>query len=164
MRRTAKPAKTAKRDLETFTEVEKLLAAGPVDYLVCLLPSTGKTQKLLSAAILRDGRVAQREAAGDAQLPPAPVLLNAGRGDLIDEDEILLALDEGLLSGAVLDVFAAEPLRPDSPLWQHPDVVITPHIAMLSFGDDVIKVFYDNLARLDSGKDLLYVANWEEGY
>jgi glyoxylate/hydroxypyruvate reductase A len=91
------------------------------EILVCLLPRTRKTEGLLNLALLR--KLKRDGAAGGAWL------VNAGRGQLQVDADIVSALDEGMLAGATLDVFQEEPLASDSPLWSHPKVTITPHNA-----------------------------------
>lgn len=91
------------------------------DILVCLMPHTPETNALLNAA-------AFRELARDGKLQ-GPAFINAGRGKIQVEKDILAALDNGDLHAASLDVFETEPLAPTSPLWTHPQVVITPHNA-----------------------------------
>jgi len=91
------------------------------EILVCLLPRTRDTEGILNLALLR--KLKRDGAAGGA------FLINAGRGALQIDAEILAALDEGTLAGATLDVFQNEPLPADSPLWSHPKVTITPHNA-----------------------------------
>lgn len=91
------------------------------EILVCLLPRTADTEGILNLALLR--RLKRDGAAGGA------FLINAGRGALQVDADILAALEEGTLSGATLDVFQREPLPPDSRLWSHPRVTITPHNA-----------------------------------
>jgi glyoxylate/hydroxypyruvate reductase A len=99
------------------------------EILVCLLPLTSETEGILN---LKTFRLLKRDgAAGGA------FLINAGRGPLQVDADIVMALDEGTLAGATLDVFPQEPLRPDSPLWAHPRVTITPHNA----GDISPRVF-----------------------
>ena len=70
-----------------------------------------------------------------ANMKPGSQLLNAGRGDLIDEDALLVALDRGRPGHAVLDVTRQEPLPQESPLWRHPSVTITPHVSGWHLGD-----------------------------
>jgi glyoxylate/hydroxypyruvate reductase A len=91
------------------------------EILVCLLPRTRDTEGILNLALLR--KLKRDGASGGA------FLINAGRGPLQIDADILVALDEGTLAGATLDVFPHEPLPPNSPLWGHPNVTITPHNA-----------------------------------
>ncbi|PYD48217.1 2-hydroxyacid dehydrogenase [Novacetimonas pomaceti] len=86
------------------------------DILVSLLPSTPRTRDLIDRKLL-------------SHLPRGAGLVNVGRGDQLREGDLMEALDEGRLSGAILDVFRHEPLPPDSPLWDHPAITITPHAA-----------------------------------
>ncbi len=94
------------------------------DILVALLPLTAATRGILNARLFaklaRDGRLG------------GPILLNAGRGGLQNEADILAALDAGVLKGASLDVFEKEPLPRESPLWTHPAVFVSPHNAAIS--------------------------------
>jgi glyoxylate/hydroxypyruvate reductase A len=91
------------------------------DILVCLLPLTSDTRHILSRDVFR--KLSRNGPLG------APVLINAGRGGLQNEADILQCLDDGTLGGASLDVYATEPLPTDSPFWTHPKVVLTPHNA-----------------------------------
>jgi glyoxylate/hydroxypyruvate reductase A len=99
------------------------------EILVCLLPRTRETEGILNLQLFR--KLKRDGAAGGA------FLINAGRGPLQVEADIVTALDDGTLAGATLDVFAHEPLPAGSPLWLHPQVTITPHNA----GDISPKVF-----------------------
>ena len=86
------------------------------DILVNLLPNTPATRNILSAPLFET-------------LPRGARVINLGRGAQLDEADLLSALASGRLSGASLDVFAEEPLRPGHPFWAHPQVVVTPHVA-----------------------------------
>lgn len=94
---------------------------GRTEILVCLLPHTRDTEGLLNRALFR--KLKRDGAAGGA------FLVNAGRGPLQVDADIVAALDDGTLAGATLDVFPQEPLPPQSPLWSHPRVTVTPHNA-----------------------------------
>ena len=99
------------------------------EILVCLLPRTRDTEGLLNVALFR--KLTRDGAAGGA------FLINASRGPLQVDADIVAALDDGTLAGATLDVFPQEPLPPQSPLWSHPKITITPHNA----GDISPRVF-----------------------
>lgn len=86
------------------------------DILVCLLPATEATRGILDARTF-------------GRLPRGACLINAARGSHLVQDDLLAALDSGQIRQAVLDVFEPEPLAGDSPLWSHPGVIVTPHIA-----------------------------------
>lgn len=89
------------------------------DILVCLLPLTPATRGILDARLF-------------AQLPKGAAVINLARGAHLIESDLVAALDSGHLSGASLDVFEREPLPRDNPLWAHPKVVVTPHVASLT--------------------------------
>ncbi len=124
--------------------------AGP-DYLVNTLPSTPDTRGLLSGETL-------------SKCQPGAVLINIGRGDIIDEASLVRAVSEGWLAGAVLDVFPQEPLPEDSPLWSLLGVTITPHVAALSLPGPIADVFVANLARYRAGEPLRHLVDWEREY
>ena len=90
-------------------------------------------------------------------------LLNAGRGDLIDEATLIEALDKGTPGHAVLDVTSVEPLPQDSPLWAHPGVTITPHVSGWHLGDALSDVA-ENFRRLSVGAPLLHEVDRAQGY
>ena len=121
------------------------------DYLVNILPSTPDTVRLLSGDRLKACK-------------PGAVLINIGRGDVIDEESLVRAIESGWISGAILDVFATEPLPPESPLWELPEVTVTPHVAASSFPADVVKIFGENLARYLSQRPLEHLVDWSKGY
>ena len=108
------------------------------EILVCLLPRTRDTEGILNLALLR--KLKRDGPAGGA------FLVNAGRGPLQVDADIVTALDEGALAGCTLDVFPQEPLPPQSPLWAHPKVTMTPHNA----GDISPRVFAPQSSRRSS--------------
>jgi phosphoglycerate dehydrogenase-like enzyme len=125
----------------TFTRLDELLST--VDDLVLALPLTPDTNGLIGAREL-------------ALLRPGARLVNVGRGELIDEDALVDALRRGHLEGAALDVFITEPLPTEHPLWDLPNVIVTPHIAGATpLADDrAAAIFVDNLGRYLRGEPL----------
>jgi glyoxylate/hydroxypyruvate reductase A len=126
------------------------------EILVCLLPRTRATEGILNLELFR--KLKRDGAVGGA------FLINAGRGPLQVDADILTALDEGTLAAATLDVFPQEPLPPESPLWTHPRVTITPHNA----GDISPRVFAPHLiAQIDGferGLPLENAVDRQRGY
>ena len=153
--RTAREIPEFFDEIVTFEHLDKALAEA--DIVVGALPSTPETRKLLNSRRL-------------ALLKPSAVLINVGRGDLIDTDALTAALSEGKLYGAALDVTDPEPLPPEHPLWDLPNAVITPHITGGTFGHSTIteNIFYDicqkNLERYKNKEPLLNAVDLETGY
>ena len=116
------------------------------DYLVLAAPHTDETEGMLDAAAL-------------AALPEGAVVINVGRGALVDEPALVAALESGRLGGAYLDVFAEEPLPEESPLWGMPNVLVSPHSASTSDRENrrIVELFCENLRRWRAGEALLNV-------
>lgn len=112
---------------------------GQADILVCLLSLTRQTRGILSARAF-------------AAMPEGGFVINAARGAHLVERDLIAALDSGHLSGAALDVFAEEPLPAASPLWQHPKVTVTPHVAAISQPAVVAKFVLDGIAAFERGE------------
>jgi phosphoglycerate dehydrogenase-like enzyme len=123
------------------------------EFLVLVTPHTGETERMLGAAEL-------------ALLPPGAVLINIGRGSVIDEAALVAALQAGRLGGAALDVFEAEPLPPESPLWAMPNVLVSPHSASTSDRENarLADLFCANLRRYLVGQTLQNVLDTERLY
>lgn len=129
------------------------------DILAVLLPYTPETRGIINRDLLAK---LSREARHERL--PGPVLINAGRGGLQVETDILAALDANELYAASLDVFETEPLPKESPLWQHPRVVITPHNAAESAPDSITAYFLRHVERMDNGEPLENVVDPAAGY
>lgn len=123
------------------------------DFVVVSLPLTEETQHLLTLEHFR-------------AMKPSAYFINIARGEVLVEADLITALQEGLIRGAGLDVFAEEPLPAASPLWDLPNVIITPHTAALSpyYLDRAIKLFADNLTRLIHDREMFNIVDKTKGY
>ncbi len=119
--------------------------------LVLLVPLTPQTENLLDAGTL-------------AALPRGAVIINPGRGALVDDDALLAALDTGQISHATLDVFRTEPLPPAHPYWAHPRVTVTPHIASETRPETAAPIVADNIRRCEAGEPLRFLVDPALGY
>ncbi|MEA2829907.1 MAG: glyoxylate/hydroxypyruvate reductase, partial [Bradyrhizobium sp.] len=126
------------------------------DILVCLLPLTSGTRHILNRELF--AKLNRNSPIG------APVVINAGRGGLQNEPDILECLDDGTLGAASLDVFANEPLPPDSPFWAHPKIVLTPHNAADTDADEISKYVALQIERFEAGARLENVVDLARGY
>jgi phosphoglycerate dehydrogenase-like enzyme len=137
---------------------DQVLAVGQIssfladlDYLISVLPDTPDTRHLLNAA------------AFDA-LPDHALLVNVGRGNIVDDGALIAALRANKLAGAVLDVFDEEPLPADNPLWTAPNLRITAHVAADSRAEDIAPIFVANYQRFVRGEELHFAIDFSRGY
>ena len=124
------------------------------DILVLAAPHTRQTRGLMTAERLD-------------RLPEGAILVNVARGALVDEGALVERLRSGRLRGAVLDGFTQEPLPGDHPLWQLPQVLLTPHVSAVSpegFWERELELFLDNWRRYDAGKPLRNLVDKQQGY
>ena len=128
-------------------------AVADVDGIVVSLPGTAATEGLVGAKVF-------------AAVKPGVTIVSVGRGTVVDEDAMTTALVEGRVGLAVLDVFAAEPLPTDSPLWRLPNVLVSPHTAALNPAEDrlIAQLFARNATRLLDGEELLNQVDTVEFY
>lgn len=114
------------------------------DILILTLPLNAATHRLIGESVLR-------------AMPRGSYLINVARGQVIDEDALIRALQDGHLRGAGIDVTYVEPLHPQSPLWELPNVIVTPHVGAQAASrvDDSTRLAIDNLTRFFCGEQLL---------
>jgi phosphoglycerate dehydrogenase-like enzyme len=140
-RRTEGPPPTWVDEVHSPQRLAEL--AGRADAIVVSLPLTEQTTGLVDRATIE-------------RLPASCIFVNVGRGGVVDEPALIDALRERRIAGAVLDVFATEPLPEDSPLWTLPNVLLTPHAGALSLRENerIVELFVDNLRRYLDGRPL----------
>ena len=131
--------------------LERIVASS--DVLVLCAPGTPETDGMIDAQAL-------------AKLPDGALIVNVGRGSLLDEEALVAELEKGRLRGAALDVFVSEPLSANSPLWSRTDVLITPHVSGVTrrYWDRQADLIVENLARFRTGRELLNVVDKRAGY
>ena len=132
-----------------FKGLQKSLLGSEI--IILLLPSTAATENIINTKTI-------------SYLSKNAVIINPGRGTLIDETALLKSLDDGKLAHATLDVFRQEPLPADHLFWQHPKITVTPHIASETRPKTASQVIATNIDRFEKGKPLLYQVNFEAGY
>lgn len=118
---------------------------------VLLLPLTDETRDLINTERL-------------ALMPKGAVIINPGRGPLIDDNALLAALDAGQIGHATLDVFRTEPLPADHPFWAHPKVTVTPHIAADTRPSSSSQVIAENIRRGEADEPFLHLVDRVRGY
>ena len=153
VRRTEKPGDPAFTELHTLSGLDALLPE--TDLLVMALPSTAETVGLLSRERM-------------ALLPKSAYLVNVGRGDAIDQDALIEALNAGRLAGAALDVVVPEPLDASHPLRSAANLLLTPHVAgNMTLGytcERSVQMFCEDLDNYASGRPLVHLVDRKKGY
>jgi glyoxylate/hydroxypyruvate reductase A len=147
--RTPRPHPALRRSLSGTEGLDTALTDAQI--VVTLLPRTAATDCILNARTLA--------------LPArGAVVINPGRGPLIDDNALIAALDSGQIGHATLDVFRVEPLPPDHAFWRHPRVTVTPHIAASTPPADAGRVIAENIRRGESGLPFLHLVDRARGY
>jgi phosphoglycerate dehydrogenase-like enzyme len=150
-RRTDVPAPDGVEEVLPPERLPALLAKSDVIVLAAAL--TAGTRLLLNRETL-------------AHVKRGALLVNIGRGRLVDDEAVVEALGDGRLAGAALDVFTREPLPPESPYWSLPNVIVTPHMSgtMEDYWTPLVALFADNLRRFERGEPLVNVVDKQAGY
>ncbi len=139
------PVDSIEADMDEFYPVEDFHKALPkAEHLVLIAPHTPETEGVLGAEEL-------------ALMPQGAILVNIGRGPLVDESALAAALTSGHLGGAGLDVFIEEPLPEESPFWEMPNVLVSPHSGSTSDQENrrITDLFCENIRRFLAGESLI---------
>lgn len=136
---------------DVYTLENKLILAEKADFVVSLLPDTPETKHLLNQEFFQ-------------AMKSHSLLINAGRGNIIDEQALLNNIAQNKPSKAVLDVFEQEPLPATHPFWRSSKIHITHHTAAISRVEDIVDLFLKNIDRYTNGQPLLCQLDWEKGY
>lgn len=144
----------SKKEMEhvtTFSEqnLDPFLAASNV--IVCLLPLTPVTKDILNLDLFK-------------KMKKPAFIINVARGQHLVEEDLIYALDAGLINHAVLDVFTKEPLPESHLFWSREKITITPHIASVTQPEEIAELLHENYKRLQSGMELLYKVERNKGY
>lgn len=138
--------------VESYVGREELRAfLNQTRVLINLLPNTAQTVGIINSELLD-------------QLPDGAYVLNLARGVHVQEADLLAALDSGKLKGAMLDVFSREPLPQESPLWRHPRVAMTPHIAAVTRPAEAIDYISRTITQLEKGEPVTGQVDRARGY
>ena len=128
--------------VDAFYHPERLSdIAGQVDYLILVAPSTPETRKIVGSKVL-------------SRMKPTSYLINIARGELVDEEALIKALESGTIAGAALDALPTEPLPADHPLWRARNIIITPHVGGMSdiYSEQTLPIIEENLRRFIRGE------------
>lgn len=132
-------------------EAERDAFLARTDILVALMALTPETRGMLDAGLF-------------ARLPKGASVVNVGRGGHLVERDLLAALDSGQLGAAILDVMQHEPLPPDDPLWRHPRVMLTPHVASMTQPETAARALIENIRRHKAGEPMIGLVDRGRGY
>jgi phosphoglycerate dehydrogenase-like enzyme len=127
------------------------LFAADLDYLVSVLPDTSSTENIIDRSVL-------------GAMKKDAILINGGRGNVIDEEALVESLENGNIAGAVLDVFREEPLPSPHPFWNTSNLIITSHTAAVSYSEDIFCLFKENFKNFVQGENLNHLIDFEHGY
>lgn len=133
----------------TSAELDDFLQV--TDLLICMLPATHETKGILNEELF-------------SRMKKGSYLINVARGHHQVNEDILAALDKGQLGGAFLDVFPVEPIPKNDPIWNHPKVVITPHIAVVTKLEAAVPQIVENIRRLQADEELINTVDVSKGY
>lgn len=152
------PLRSWSRSRKAWPQVQSFAGADELNeflretrVLINLLPNTAETVGIINQQLL-------------AQLPDGSYVLNLARGVHVVEDDLLAALESGKLKGAMLDVFSREPLPAASPLWAHPRVAMTPHIAAVTRPQEAITYIAGTISQLERGETVSGQVDRQRGY
>lgn len=137
--------------VQCFSGADMHSALRGAEIVIALLPYTPDTDSILNADAF-------------AAMSKGAIVLNPGRGGLVEDSALLAALDSGQIGHATLDVFRTEPLPADNPYWAHPKVTVTPHIASETRPETASRVIVENIRRGIAGEPLLHLVDRESGY
>ena len=126
-------------------------AVADADYVLACLPDTNLTKNMICKETF-------------SAMKNTSTIINVGRGTSLNMADLLTALRSKQIHKAILDVFPIEPLLPDDPLWQEPNLTITPHIAATSTPPKVAETFLNNLKQIEMGEALLNLIDIKQGY
>ena len=139
------------KGIHTYSLGELDIFLSKTNILVCLLPLTKETEGILDLELLK-------------KLKKPAYLVNAARGSHLIEEDLIYALDTGVVEGATLDVFEKEPLPANHLFWNRPRIMITPHSASITDPTEAAKVIVENYKRSLSGMELLFEVDRQKGY